>query len=113
MEQIGVLAFERKQSRRIPWCLPRSTEPTPYLRSCDIERCCRLFVYPSAISAVANFRDPGLNIGAHKESAEHLLSALSLQSTSGDGSEYLWSTLRRVLLEMVGARFYRSVWNLR
>jgi peroxin-5 len=45
--------------------------------------------------------DPGLNIGAHKESAEHLLGALSLQSASGNGSEYLWSTLRRVMLEMV------------
>lgn len=43
----------------------------------------------------------GLNIGAHKESAEHLLGALSLQSASGTGSEYLWSTLRRVMLEMV------------
>ena len=109
MEQIGVLAFERKQSRRIARCLPRSTELTPYLRSRNIECCRRLFVYPSAISNAPDSHDLGLNIGAHKESAEHLLSALSLQSTSGDGSEYLWSTLRRVLLEMVGARFYRGV----
>ena len=60
-------------------------------------------------STLADFRDPGLNIGACKESGEHLLSALSLQSASGDGSEYLWSTLRRVMLEMVCARFNRIV----
>lgn len=45
---------------------------------------------------------PGLNIGAYKEAAEHFLSALNLQeSTSGDTSDQLWFTLRRVLLSMV------------
>ena len=58
---------------------------------------------PPLFSTAADSHDLGLNIGAHKESAEHLLGALSLQSASGDGSEYLWSTLRRVMLEMVGA----------
>lgn len=44
----------------------------------------------------------GLNIGAHKEAAEHFLSALNLQeSTSGDTSEQLWFTLRRAFLSMV------------
>ena len=44
----------------------------------------------------------GLNIGAHKEAAEHFLSALNLQETSsGDTSEPLWLTLRRALMAMV------------
>lgn len=43
----------------------------------------------------------GLNIGAHKEAAEHFLSALSLQeSGEGEKSEQLWFTLRRALLAM-------------
>ena len=46
---------------------------------------------------------PGLNIGAHKEAAEHFLSALSLQETSGtsETSDTLWSTLRKALYDMV------------
>lgn len=44
----------------------------------------------------------GLNIGADKEAAEHFLSALSLQeSTGGDTSDQLWFTLRRALSSMV------------
>lgn len=45
----------------------------------------------------------GLNIGAHKEAAEHFLSALSMQEASGGGetSDQLWFTLRRAFLTMV------------
>lgn len=44
----------------------------------------------------------GLNIGAHKEAAEHFLSALAMQETSnGTKSDQLWFTLRRVFLSMV------------
>ena len=44
----------------------------------------------------------GLNIGAHKEAAEHFLSALSMQrSNNGETSDQLWFTLRRALLSMV------------
>ena len=52
-------------------------------------------------STDADFCHLGLNIGAHKEAAEHVLSALTLQSASGHRSEYLWSALRRVMTEMV------------
>ena len=46
----------------------------------------------------------GLNIGAHKEAAEHFLSALSMQNSSaGAKSEQLWSTLRRTFQMMVRA----------
>lgn len=52
----------------------------------------------------------GLNIGADKEAAEHFLSALNLQhSTGNDTSDQLWFTLRRALLSMVGLpSFLRS-----
>lgn len=43
----------------------------------------------------------GLNIGAHKEAAEHFLSALSMQEATGDKSKQLLQTLRRALLSMV------------
>jgi peroxin-5 len=44
----------------------------------------------------------GMNIGAHKEAAEHLLSALASQDVSrGEKSEQLWFTLRRNFMEMV------------
>jgi hypothetical protein len=46
----------------------------------------------------------GLNIGAHKEAAEHLLSALSMQEATGDKSKQLLQTLRRAFLAMVGLR---------
>jgi len=55
---------------------------------------------PTYVRAISNVAVACLNIGAYKESGEHLLGALLLQSASGDGSEYLWSTLRRVMLEM-------------
>jgi peroxin-5 len=46
----------------------------------------------------------GLNLGAHKEAAEHFLSALEMQGagTSRGSSEQLWQTLRRAFLAMVG-----------
>ena len=47
------------------------------------------------------FSYPGLNIGAHKEAAEHFLSALSMQEATGDKSKQLWQTLRRAFLSMV------------
>ena len=56
---------------------------------------------PLSFSTAVDLHDLGLNIGALKESAEHILSALSLQNASGKGSEYLWLTLRRVVIEMV------------
>jgi len=55
---------------------------------------------PTYVRAISNVAVACLNIGAFKESAEHLLSALLLQSASGHRSEYLWSTLRRVMTEM-------------
>lgn len=45
----------------------------------------------------------GLNIGLHKEAAEHMLGALAMQEVSGGAkSEQLWYTLRRVFQSMVG-----------
>jgi len=43
----------------------------------------------------------GLNIGAYKEAAEHLLSALSMQEATGDKSKQLLQTLRRAFIAMV------------
>ena len=45
----------------------------------------------------------GLNIHAYKEAAEHFLSALGLQESTGDRqtSDQLWFTLRRAFLQMV------------
>jgi len=79
--------------------------PTYVRAISNVAVACAFIILP--FSTAADFRDPGLNIGAYKESGEHLLSALSLQSASGNGSEYLWSTLRRVMLEMVGTCFDR------
>jgi peroxin-5 len=43
----------------------------------------------------------GLNIGAYKEAAEHLLNALMMQeSVGGDKSEQLWQTLRKCFVSM-------------
>lgn len=44
----------------------------------------------------------GLNIGAHQEAAEHFLSALAMQDSSGGTkSDQVWFTLRRTMLSMV------------
>ncbi|KAG7098807.1 hypothetical protein E1B28_000712 [Marasmius oreades] len=56
---------------------------------------------PTYTRAIYNVGVACLNIGAHKEAAEHFLSALALQqATSGDTSEQVWFTLRRTLLAM-------------
>ncbi|KAJ3514122.1 hypothetical protein NLJ89_g2562 [Agrocybe chaxingu] len=56
---------------------------------------------PTYTRAIYNVGVACLNIGADKEAAEHFLSALSLQeSTGGDTSDQLWFTLRRALLSM-------------
>ncbi|KAG6845314.1 hypothetical protein H0H87_011164, partial [Tephrocybe sp. NHM501043] len=56
---------------------------------------------PTYTRAIYNVGVACLNIGAHKEAAEHFLSALNLQeSTNGDTSDQLWYTLRRSLIAM-------------
>ena len=55
----------------------------------------------------------GLNIGAHKEAAEHFLTALSIQKTASGAvpppdfsegrSEQLWKTLKKTFSAMVSA----------
>ncbi|KAK7005663.1 dihydroxy-acid dehydratase [Favolaschia claudopus] len=57
---------------------------------------------PTYTRAIYNVGVACLNIGAHKEAAEHFLSALSMQETSGGGetSDQLWFTLRRTFLAM-------------
>ncbi|KAG5718418.1 Peroxisomal targeting signal receptor, partial [Termitomyces sp. T112] len=56
---------------------------------------------PTYTRAIYNVGVACLNIGAHKEAAEHFLSALNLQeSASGDTSDQLWYTLRRSLMAM-------------
>ncbi|KAF8919890.1 peroxisome targeting signal receptor [Mucidula mucida] len=60
---------------------------------------------PTYTRAIYNVGVACLNIGAHKEAAEHFLSALSMQDvtggqTSSDTSEQLWSTLRKTFLTM-------------
>jgi len=47
------------------------------------------------------FSSVGLNIGAHKEAAEHFLSALSMQEATGEKSKQLLQTLRRAFHAMV------------
>ncbi|EIW83053.1 TPR-like protein [Coniophora puteana RWD-64-598 SS2] len=57
---------------------------------------------PTYTRAIYNVGVACMNIGAHKEAAEHFLSALSMQETNGGGrtSEQLWFTLRRAFLAM-------------
>ncbi|KAJ6594164.1 hypothetical protein B0H19DRAFT_1012254 [Mycena capillaripes] len=57
---------------------------------------------PTYTRAIYNVGVACLNIGAHKEAAEHFLSALSMQESSGGGetSDQLWFTLRRAFLTM-------------
>lgn len=59
--------------------------------------------------------NPGLNIGAHQEAAEHFLSALAMQeSFGGTKSEQVWFTLRRTFLAMVRLlfRLLSALWIL-
>ncbi|KAJ6625896.1 peroxisome targeting signal receptor [Mycena sp. CBHHK59/15] len=56
---------------------------------------------PTYTRAIYNVGVACLNIGAYKEAAEHFLSALSMQeSTGGETSDQLWFTLRRAFLSM-------------
>ncbi|KAJ7496031.1 hypothetical protein B0H11DRAFT_2155850 [Mycena galericulata] len=56
---------------------------------------------PTYTRAIYNVGVACLNIGAHKEAAEHFLSALSMQeSTGGETSDQLWFTLRRAFATM-------------
>ncbi|KAG2055883.1 TPR-like protein [Suillus hirtellus] len=57
---------------------------------------------PTYTRVIYNVGVACLNIGAHKEAAEHFLSALSMQETTGGGqtSDQLWLTLRRAFIAM-------------
>ncbi|KAJ7581007.1 hypothetical protein C8J56DRAFT_793879 [Mycena floridula] len=57
---------------------------------------------PTYTRAIYNVGVACLNIGAHREAAEHFLSALALQETKagGESSEQLWMTLRRAFFSM-------------
>ncbi|KAI9463608.1 peroxisome targeting signal receptor [Lactarius psammicola] len=60
-----------------------------------------LMLRPTYTRAIYNVGVACLNIGAHKEAAEHLLSALSMQeATAGEKSKQLLQTLRRAFLAM-------------
>lgn len=59
-----------------------------------------LTLRPTYTRAIYNVGVACLNIGAHKEAAEHLLSALSMQEATGDKSKQLLQTLRRAFLAM-------------
>ncbi|KAI0341900.1 TPR-like protein [Trametopsis cervina] len=56
---------------------------------------------PTYTRAIYNVGVACLNIGAHKEAAEHFLSALAMQeSTGGTKSDQIWTTLHRTLTSM-------------
>ncbi|KAI0732088.1 peroxisome targeting signal receptor [Fomitopsis betulina] len=56
---------------------------------------------PTYTRAIYNVGVACLNIGLHKEAAEHMLGALAMQEVSGGAkSEQLWYTLRRVFQSM-------------
>ncbi|KAF8274493.1 peroxisome targeting signal receptor [Lactarius quietus] len=59
-----------------------------------------LMLRPTYTRAIYNVGVACLNIGAHKEAAEHLLSALSMQEVTGDKSKQLLQTLRRAFIAM-------------
>jgi len=60
-----------------------------------------LSLRPTYTRAIYNVGVACLNIGAHKEAAEHFLGALAMQETTGgQTSEQLWFTLRRAFLQM-------------
>ncbi|KAI0266835.1 peroxisome targeting signal receptor [Gloeopeniophorella convolvens] len=59
-----------------------------------------LTLRPTYTRAIYNVGVACLNIGAHREAAEHLLSALSMQEATGEKSKQLWQTLRRAFLAM-------------
>jgi len=56
---------------------------------------------PTYTRAIYNVGVACLNIGAYKEAAEHFLSGLAMQESSGGGkSEQLWQTLRKCFVAM-------------
>ncbi|KIJ68144.1 hypothetical protein HYDPIDRAFT_165843 [Hydnomerulius pinastri MD-312] len=57
---------------------------------------------PTYTRAIYNVGVACLNIGAHKEAAEHFLGALAMQESTGGGqtSDQLWFTLRRAFISM-------------
>ncbi|KAG6335580.1 hypothetical protein ID866_3520 [Astraeus odoratus] len=61
-----------------------------------------LSLRPTYTRAIYNVGVACLNIGAHKEAAEHFLGALAMQEASGSSqtSDQLWQTLRRALVQM-------------
>ncbi|KAH7888702.1 hypothetical protein F5I97DRAFT_737851 [Phlebopus sp. FC_14] len=61
-----------------------------------------LALRPTYTRAIYNVGVACLNIGAHKEAAEHFLGALAMQEAAGGGqtSDQLWFTLRRALISM-------------
>ncbi|KAH7924256.1 TPR-like protein [Leucogyrophana mollusca] len=61
-----------------------------------------LHLRPTYTRAIYNVGVACLNIGAHKEAAEHFLSALGMQEATGNGqtSDQLWFTLRRAFISM-------------
>jgi peroxin-5 len=58
---------------------------------------------PAYTRAVYNVAVACLNVGAHREAAEHLLDALASQGSEGERSEQCWTTLARVFRMMVRA----------
>ncbi|KAG6920268.1 hypothetical protein DXG01_005037 [Tephrocybe rancida] len=82
---------------RLGSCLSNGSKPEEALGAYQEA----LQLRPTYTRAIYNVGVACLNIGAHKEAAEHFLSALNLQeSTSGDTSNQLWYTLRRSLIAM-------------
>ncbi|KAG0352175.1 Peroxisomal membrane signal receptor PTS1, partial [Gamsiella multidivaricata] len=68
-----------------------------------------LEIKPSFVRARYNLGVSCINIGCHKEAAEHLLGALSMHQADGEGngqggsvnvSGNLWETLRRTFMMM-------------
>jgi len=59
-----------------------------------------LMLRPTYTRAIYNVGVACLNIGTHKEAAEHFLSALSMQEATGEKSKQLLQTLRRAFLAM-------------
>ncbi|KAG6903062.1 hypothetical protein C0995_006249 [Termitomyces sp. Mi166 len=82
---------------RLGSCLSNGSKPEEALGAYQQA----LQLRPTYTRAIYNVGVACLNIGAHKEAAEHFLSALNLQeTTSGDTSDQLWYTLRRSLIAM-------------
>jgi peroxin-5 len=64
-----------------------------------------LEIKPTFTRAIANLGVACLNIGVHREAAEHFLAALALQPNDGGGGTApeaysLWATLRRALIAL-------------